>query len=236
LLLAAGSAERPDVASVRKAADVLGLLPKALVVGGAVALALRGARWTRWIARSVLPLAGMAAVFAIAYGVVQRASARGAATLAPSAGAAAGRLGRTNEPAPAAADVAEPMTTSAAIEPLQPVHAPVAPRATGTRAPIHAIAPVESADSLREQAALLDRSRARVAVGDTAGALALLDDYDRRFAGASLSEESNLIRIEALVRRGDKGAASVLARRFLGAYPGSVHVERVSALLHSLSP
>jgi outer membrane protein assembly factor BamD (BamD/ComL family) len=89
---------------------------------------------------------------------------------------------------------------------------------------------------LREQTALLDRSRARVGAGDPSSALTLLDDYDRRFARAPLAEESNLIRIEALVRRGDRGAASALARRFLRTYPASVHVARVTALLHALSP
>ena len=239
LLLTAGSAERPDVASVRKAAEGLGLFPRALVVAGAVALALRSARWTTVIARSVLPLATVAAVIVAAYGVVHRAGAAGDSSPAPATGTVAHRSGPPTETAPAAAAATSPQPVNSSpslpVEP-PPALAPAAPRITATRASVHANVTAQSADSLREQAALLDRSRSRVAAGDPNGALALLDDYDRRFARAPLSEESNLIRIEALVRRGDRGAASALARRFLKAYPASVHVARVTALLHTLSP
>lgn len=233
-LLAAGSAELPDPASVRKAAAGLGLFPKAVVVGSAMALGLRARSFASLVARGVLPVAGMAAVIVVAYAVVQRGGAVGSSTLAPVGGAVAGRASSAGEMAPVAALAPEPSASGTA----EPVEAPraVAPRATPARAAIRSNPSGPMADNLREQAELLDKARARVGTGDSNGALALLDDYDRRFAGAPLSEESHLIRIEALVRRGDRNAASALARRFLGTYPASVHVDRVTALLNSLSP
>jgi outer membrane protein assembly factor BamD (BamD/ComL family) len=93
-----------------------------------------------------------------------------------------------------------------------------------------------STDTLREQAARLDHVRALLQAGESNVALASLDEYDRRFAGTPLSEESLLLRIEALARRGDRSAAATLARRFLKAHPASVHADRVTALLRSVSP
>ncbi|MDP9149627.1 MAG: hypothetical protein M3O36_06775, partial [Myxococcota bacterium] len=66
-LLAAGVAERPDMASVREAAKMLGLFPKAALVGIGFMMALRAARWTSIAAWSALPLAGVAAAALVAY-------------------------------------------------------------------------------------------------------------------------------------------------------------------------
>jgi hypothetical protein len=105
----------------------------------------------------------------------------------------------------------------------------------GTHAPrrILPTAPVR-ADRLREEADALDAARERLTLGDAVGALAQLDAYQRRFAGGALREEAQLLRIEALVRAGDRAAASAVARHFLKNYPASVHVRRVAALLGGL--
>jgi outer membrane protein assembly factor BamD (BamD/ComL family) len=91
-------------------------------------------------------------------------------------------------------------------------------------------------DGLREQAALLDHARAQLEAGDPQGALGSLDVYDRRFAGSPLAEESIVLRIDALARRGDRAGAATVARRFLRTHPSSVHADRVAALLRGLSP
>jgi hypothetical protein len=241
LLLAAGSADRPDASSVRKAAERLGLFPGPLVVLAALALVLRGAKWTSIVARGLVSLAGVAAVVAAVHAL------GGTTGVAPNAAgpggeAASGRVGgptaRTVAASPPASEVAADV--AAVTESAPPARPgargqPIAPKKTArATAPIEASA--EPADSLGAQAERLDRARARVEAGDSNGALAALDDYDRRFAGGVLSEESSLLRIEALRRRGDTGAAKALARRFLRMYPASVHVGRVTALLHSLSP
>jgi hypothetical protein len=232
LLLAAGSAEKPDARSVRRAAERLGLFPTAIVVAGAMALAWRSARWSSFVWRSILPLAGAAAI-AVAYGVEHRADGVAPTAVAPSASSAPGRI---DHPGAGAAAVPSPAPTApdtmeSAVLPLAPALPRISSR-VGPRVP----ARVAPADRLREQAERLDRARALLEAGDSSGTLALLDDYDRRFAGGPLSEESLLLRIKALGRRGDRSAASALARRFLKTYPASVHVDRVTALLHSLSP
>jgi hypothetical protein len=242
-LLAAGSAERPDAASMRRTAEALGVLPRALVFGAAVALALRSVKWTPVILQGFLPLASVGAVAIIAYHIAERPEPVALTRIAPSAGAPVRVSNQTDGPATAPA----PRTVEATADPPRPValvaseaaapalrpHA--APRAT-TRAVARATPPAKTTDSLREQAELLDRARVRIATGDTAGGLAVLDDYDRRFAGAPLSEESVVLRIEALARRGDRSSAAALGRQFLKTYPTSVHADRLSSLLHSLSP
>jgi hypothetical protein len=94
--------------------------------------------------------------------------------------------------------------------------------------------PVATTDRLREEAHVLDGARALLAAGDASGALARLGDYDRRFAGGSLREEALLLRIESLARV-DRSTAAALARRFLTAYPASVHAGRVEAVLRELT-
>jgi hypothetical protein len=240
-LLAAGSAERPDAASMRRTAEALGILPRVLVFAAALALALRTTRWTPGILRWLLPLAGVGAIAVIAYQMVERPGPAASTRIAPSAGGIAGRASsQTDGPATAtrsaepAGDLPRPvLVASETVGPPPRPHA--APRAK-TRPVARVAALALTADSLHEQAELLDRARVRIAAGDPAGGLAVLDDFDRRFADAPLSEESMVLRIEALARRGDQNVAAALGRQFLKTYPTSVHADRVSLLLHSLSP
>jgi hypothetical protein len=240
LLLAAGSAEKPDAASVRRTATALGVLPRLLVFGAAVALALRVARWTPVILRRFVPLAGVGAVAVVAYHIAERRGPDASTRIAPSAGTVAGQVGNQIDGPPAAARTAE--ATANVLPPFLAASEPAAqrPRSSSAMRPIaHAVTLSTSAtlpaDNLREQAELLDRARARIATGDPGGGLAVLDDFDRRFGGKPLSEESLLLRIEALARRGDRNTAAALGRQFLKMYPASVHAERLSALLHSFS-
>jgi hypothetical protein len=240
LLLEAGSSERPDAASMRRTAQALGLLPRVLVFGGALALAARSARWTPVMLRGFVPLACVGALAVVAYNLAERHGPATSSGIAPSAGTLAGRVGNPTDGVPAPTRTTEPtadlprpvLAASEAGEPR--LRLPGAPRAT-TRVVAGTTPATPPADSLREQAALLDRARARIAAGDPGGSLAVLDDYDRRFPGAPLSEEALLLRIEALARRGDRSAAAALGRQFLKRYPESVHTDRLSALLHSLT-
>lgn len=245
LLLAAGSSERPDLGSVRRAAHRLGFLPGLLLFGGAVTLALRTARWSSIAARGLVPLAGFGAVAAVAYSVSVWAGPAPISAAARAGAGVAGSLGGHGVVAvhaPGQGGGAQSLASNVDVTASQPalVAGPsdvaVSRHASpAAKARVHA-SPSLSSDSLRQQAELLDRARARVASGDPAAALALLNDFDRRFAGAPLAEESLLLRVEALARRGDRSAASSLGGQFLGAYPASVHADRVRALLHTLSP
>jgi outer membrane protein assembly factor BamD (BamD/ComL family) len=87
---------------------------------------------------------------------------------------------------------------------------------------------------LGDEVASMDRSRAALAAGDAAGALRMLDEYDARFASGLLSQESAVLRVEALAKQGSARAAKELGDRFLAEHPTSPHAARVRALLRAL--
>jgi hypothetical protein len=120
-----------------------------------------------------------------------------------------------------------------AVAPLVAVPASSASPASAYPSARH-VAAAESVDTLREEARTLDGARNRLASGDPAASLQRLADYDRRFTNGSLHEEALLLRIEALVRLGNRTDARSLATRFLKAYPTSVHAERVKSLARDL--
>jgi hypothetical protein len=107
-------------------------------------------------------------------------------------------------------------------EPSAAKAAPAAPSGAGA---------VKAAPSLTEEVASVDAARSALAAGDTAGALRALDDHDRRFPGGMLGPEATVVRIEALVHRGDRAAAGRLATAFLAAHPRSPHASHLRSLL-----
>jgi hypothetical protein len=224
LLLAAGQGERPDAESVRRAARALGLVPRAALVAATLGLALRASKWTSFAAWSSVSVMGVAALVVAAHAGRWIAPApapdRGALPAAPA------WIAPDPPPAPVATDSAP-----ASIVREEPPAVTPARDARGTARRIS----VAATDRLRDEARVLDGARALLAGGDASGALVRLGDYDRRFAGGSLREEALLLRIESLVRVGDRSTAASLARRFLTAYPASVHAERVEVVLRELT-
>ncbi len=79
---------------------------------------------------------------------------------------------------------------------------------------------------MRELSAL-DTARQRLAHGDPAGTLRLLDQYARDNPHGLLQEEAIVVRIEALARQGKQGAARALAATFLQTHPASPYADRV---------
>jgi hypothetical protein len=73
---------------------------------------------------------------------------------------------------------------------------------------------------------MLDRARAALAAGDTARALAALDEHARATKASPLAAEATLLRIQVLARAGQAAKADELARRFVEADPGSTLAER----------
>lgn len=226
MLLSAGAAERPDPGSVRRAAKVLGIVPRAALVAATLGIALRATRWTSVAAWTGLPLAGIAGVALVAH-----LSSPATREVAP--------VAAVQSPAQAATPAMLPVLETPAA-PIEPSGTPVATASTATlaRIPARRAGAVSGtrADGLREQAAALDGARELLASGQPNAVLARLDEYDHRFAGGPLHEESQLLRIEALAHQGDHGAAASLARHFLKTYPASVHVDRVAAILQSMTP
>jgi hypothetical protein len=220
LLLAAGGNERPDAESTRKAAAALGLVPRAALTAALVRATWRAARWataTGWRSISLLSamgLVGAAGAIAIEHGH------RRPAPLVDAAPLPAERVPGERDPGPA---------PPSAVAPLPLIPASSASPATASSSARH-VAAAESVDTLREEARTLDGARNRLANGDPAASLQRLAEYDRRFTNGSLHEEALLLRIEALVRLGNRTDARALATRFLKAYPTSVHAERVKSL------
>jgi hypothetical protein len=126
--------------------------------------------------------------------------------------------------APAASSEREAPTPSATAD--VPREEPsAAPSAEGVALPKAAMA------SLAEEMAALDAAHAALAAGDAPRALRAAEEYDRRFPEGMLAPDVMVVRIEALVRVGDRAGAERLGWAFIGAHPTSTHAARVRALL-----
>jgi hypothetical protein len=90
--------------------------------------------------------------------------------------------------------------------------------------------------SVAEAIALLDAARKALDSGDMAGAVSQLDRYDGRFPKGPLRPEADLLRIETLVRRGDRAAARALADALAIQLPGSAHAQRARDLVDATDP
>jgi hypothetical protein len=130
-------------------------------------------------------------------------------------------LSPSAEPSPAP----EPPPSPAPAPPPEPTPPPEPPP------PLPSPAPVVDARRLAAEVATLDVARGRIAAGDPAGALAALDGHRRDFADGLLGAEAEVLRIEALLRRGDSAAAVALGRRFLARTPHSPLAQRVRSLI-----
>jgi outer membrane protein assembly factor BamD (BamD/ComL family) len=84
---------------------------------------------------------------------------------------------------------------------------------------------------LREETRELDRARAAIVAGDAGAGLVALDRYAAAFPRGALAEEATLLRIKALVMRGDRARARALARSFMAARPRDPHIEELRLLL-----
>jgi hypothetical protein len=93
-----------------------------------------------------------------------------------------------------------------------------------------------SASTLDDQIAAMDQLRKAITAGDAPRALALVDDYERRYPHGAFVEEAEVHRIEALVRIGDRAAATRAADRFLAAHPSSPHAAHVRSLVGATPP
>ena len=82
-----------------------------------------------------------------------------------------------------------------------------------------------------EELASLQQARVAIAEDDPARALSVLDAYVARFPQGSMVQEATVLRIEALVRAGDRPAAQRAADAFLQAHPENPYVDRIRTLL-----
>jgi hypothetical protein len=196
--------------------------------GGSVApkAALASGVLVKWLAIGAV---GVAVTAGAASYAVRSASSTSAPTAAVSP-ASPRSLGAPSNAAPAATSIALPPSNPGALPGTMTVPEPATP------AP-HAHSPSPRARSgldqstLEEEVASIDRARRAVSAGEPAAAIAMVDAYDAKFPAGSLAQESMVIRIDALLRQGDRGAAERLGSRFIAAHPSSPYVRRIRALL-----
>jgi hypothetical protein len=91
-------------------------------------------------------------------------------------------------------------------------------------------APQPPPSTLSDEISAIDRARAAIAAGDGVRGLQLVDDYQRRFPRGMFTQEAEVLRVEALVVRGDRAGARRAVERFLAAHPASPHAPRLRAM------
>lgn len=133
-----------------------------------------------------------------------------------------------------------PALAPAAVAPTAvPVAAPAQPPATIAIAPVLLRADGGSARSrpahvagsqLSDEVKQLDVIR-RYLRTDTARALAAADAHERRFPNGALSEERELLRIEALFRLGRNGEAQMRAQQLIASPAGKAYRRQVQRLI-----
>jgi hypothetical protein len=141
------------------------------------------------------------------------------------------------------APIAVPPTTEASATPVSPAsEAPEngasfpAPPAQRHRAAASKVASPDKVNasevpSLEGEVAALDLARTVLAGGDPTRTLELLDQYGQAFPNGALRPEATYLRIQALSKSGQRGAARGLAARFLAHDPKSPHAAQLRALL-----
>jgi hypothetical protein len=114
-----------------------------------------------------------------------------------------------------------------------PVQRPTAPSSQRVERTILPKAAPTSSPSLSDEVAQLDRARDALVAGDATRALSILDAYERAKVGPTLSAEAALLRIEALVQRGEATRAATLATEFLRAHPQSPVADRMRSIIEA---
>jgi hypothetical protein len=214
--------------------------PKAAVVG-AVAIG-------KWLAAGAV-VAGLTASIAVDRARSPSSVATPQTLREPPALRARSAVTRPSFSAPATLDVvpassgssnigALPMRTQPPKTSSRPASVPKAPIAGSAppESPItNASAPSQNASpaalALGEQVATIDRARAALAAGDAVQTLRMVDEYDRLFPNGILAQEATALRIEALLKQGNRDVAADLAHRFLTLHPTSPYAAWIRVAL-----
>jgi len=229
-LLSAGETEQPSDEARRRTLLALGIPPGTSGPGGGGAGApQRGSRGSGKVAGPrKWPLVALGA--AILAGGIWAAIPRQVETARAPPGFAASSTEPLTLPQ-------EPLAPTAIVpEPAEPAAGLTAPApTTTTRAPLPSASSDENADLAAEVVAL-DRARQALDRGDATAALRALDDYQRRFPLGTMRPEATVVRIEALVRKGDAAGARRVADGFLATHPQSPHAQRIRFLVGEWEP
>jgi len=223
-LLASARSDKPRPSARDRAAAALGL---SLVNSGATngTVAAKGTSASLWLKM----VAGGLVAVAIAGGAVvlkssfsARRSTMAGAGLIPSAEATSS----VPEQGPAQTEKAPPAMSARGFPPQNETDPS---RGRGLR---------QSADPsgespLARELKLLDAARAELEGHDPGAALAALDRYERAFPAGALRTEASMVRVEALLARGDGGQARKLARDLLAQDPSGPHARRLRSIVEN---
>ena len=243
---AAGMASASGAAAKAAGASIA---PKALGAGTSLGAKAVTALWLKLLAAGVVTVA-------VAGGVAVKvrqsnehadltAMERGAGNSAP-AGAVVNAAPRTNAaprpnaaplpnetPLPNPSPVPEPAVPVAAVPSsakaaTRAVTTPPSAASTSTSTSTASSTPPDS--PLARELRSLDGARSSLGRGDAAGALAELDRHDRAFPAGSLRTEAKMLRVEALLARGDRASARRLATELLARDPSGPHARRLRTI------
>jgi hypothetical protein len=114
--------------------------------------------------------------------------------------------------------------------PVLPAVTPPPPRISLRRAPRRAMA-APDLDSLRAEAAMLERARGALASGDPSAAAAMLREAERKFPRGFLLEEREALWIRALASGGQREAARARAAAFTRRFPASIQAGAIADAL-----
>jgi len=92
--------------------------------------------------------------------------------------------------------------------------------------------PPVAESTLSAEVSALERAQVALAGRDADGALRALDRYAVTFPAGRLASEATVLRVQALLARGDEASAGAVADRFFTAYPDSSYARRIRELLH----
>jgi hypothetical protein len=252
LLLRAGRGRAPAQARQRALLAATAALGTGLVSGSAAAGAI-GAKTGSILSLKWLAVVGLAGVGAMTAAVViqgRPASPNAGRVEEPpvrlESAAATARTARARPTAPTGSGQVEPVEPTVPVE-LAATEAPPAPfvgapapwaTATAKADPSATLrsAPSVAGTSVPAELATLDQARGALAAGEPARALAILDSYTVTYPRAAMAPEATVLRIEALVRAGDRPAAERLGTAFLESHPQSPYAARIRSLLGRTNP
>jgi hypothetical protein len=204
----------------------------ALATGSAVAGATSGALGRLAVVKWIAATAVVGAASVGGYAAVHRAHLT--ATNVGRASEPATVFARGNEAPAFSPPTSEEGTTSttapmASATPPAPAAQRYQVAAPKTASPSRAVS--SDMPFLEGEVAALDRARAALAAGEPARTLDLLDGYEQAFPKGALRQEATYLRIQALSKAGQRGAARDLAARFLAAHPETPHASQLQRLL-----
>lgn len=240
-LLASARADAPSRASRKRSAAALGVAVGATLTTGAAGagasgLAGGGAASSMGLVKVVaLAAVGLSATAGLVVAARPTRSASPISTSVPAPNSSAPFLrdgAPSMPPPPASSDAPTLVVETPASSTIAPA---IVPKSIRPR-PLPAVTddappPASSESAIVRELRSLDVAKAALERRDPDGALRALESYDRTFAaGATLQTEASVLRVEALLARGDTAEARRLATDMLARDPAGPHARRLRTI------